>query len=155
MRKTRYRIEAATIEHAEELAYCMRWADREEIWAAAHEEPLQAIVQSMAASRDPMTGFVGDHLVCMFGVGSPMICSTVGVPWMLATDELEQCPRLFLRKSRKAVAEMMNGYQLLRNYVDARNVAAVRWLRWCGFEIAPPESYGMDGLSFHPFEMRA
>ena len=155
MRKTRYRIEPATLEHAEELAIRMRTPDREEIWAAAHEYPHPAVVNSLAVSRDASTGFADDRLVCMFGVGSPMICSTVGVPWLLATDELERCARPFLRKSRKAVREMMNGYQVLRNHVDARNTAAIRWLGWVGFDIFPAEPFGVEGLPFHPFEMKA
>ena len=155
MRKIKYRIEPATLEHAEELADKMREPDRNEIWAATHEEPLRATVLSVLASRDPMTGFAGDRLVCMFGVGSPMICSTMGVPWLLATDELESCARPFLRRSRGAVREMMNGYQLLRNYVDARNVAAIRWLDWIGFEVLPSIPFGVENLPFHPFEMRA
>ena len=84
-----------------------------------------------------------------------MICSTMGVPWLLATDELESCARPFLRRSRKAVKEMMNGYSVLRNYVDARNTVAIRWLGWIGFKILPAEPFGADGLPFHPFEMRA
>ena len=154
-KKIKYRIERATLLHAAFLAGHMRKPDREEIWAAAHERPSDAIIKSLQVSRDASTGFADDRLVCMFGVGSPMICSTLGVPWMLATDELERCARPFLRRSRKAVGEMMNGYQVLRNHVDARNTAAIRWLGWVGFDISPAEPFGIDGLPFHPFEMRA
>jgi hypothetical protein len=155
MKKSRYKIVPATVPHAIELAKHMREPDKEEIWAAAHETPENAILCSLGVSRDAKTGFANDRLICMFGVGSEMICSTTGIPWLLATDELERCARPFLRRGRKVVGEMMNGYQLLRNYVDARNTAAIRWLGWVGFEILPSEPFGVDRLPFHPFEMRA
>ena len=155
MEKTRYEIVPATLEHAEDLAENMREPDVQELWAAAHEYPHPAIVASLAVSRHAKAGFANDSLVCMFGVGSEMICSTVGIPWLLATDELEHYAQPFLRRNRKAVGEMMNGYQMLRNYVDARNATSIRWLQWLGFEILPAEPYGVDGLPFHLFEMRA
>ena len=49
---------------------------------------------------------------------------------------------------------MLATYPLLRNYVDERNTMAIRWLEWLGFEILPVEPFGVEGLPFHPFEMR-
>ena len=154
MKKTRYEVVPATLDHAKELATCMRQPDRAEIWAAAHEYPHAAVLGSLAVSRDAWTGIADETLVCMFGVGSATICSSVGVPWLLATAELERHARPFLRRNRKVVKQMMNGYSLLRNYVDARNVTSIRWLEWMGFEVLPTETFGVEGRLFHPFEMR-
>ena len=151
----KYEIIEATLDHAEELGMRMRYPDRREVWAAAHETSLGAIINSLAVSRDAWTGLADDRVVCMFGVGSPMICSTVGVPWLLATTDLEKHARPFLRRNRKMVKQMMGNYSILRNFVDARNAASIRWLRWLGFRVLPPEPFGIDGLPFHPFEMRA
>ena len=151
---TTYSIEPATWEHAQELADHMRAPDKREVWAAAHHEPEQAVCLSLAASRDARTGLADGEVVCMFGVGSLTILSLTGIPWLLATKKLDQHGRAFLRRNRKVLADMGDGYPLLRNHVDARNKVAIRWLRWLGFTILPPETYGVDQLPFHPFEMR-
>lgn len=154
MKRTRYEVAPATVEHARELAHNMREPDRAEVWAAGHLMPEQATVTSLAASRDAWAGLADGRVVCMFGVGAPMICSVTGVPWLLATAELERHARPFLRRNRKMLRKMMKDYGVLRNHVDARNEKAVRWLRWLGFKILPPEPFGVDRLPFHPFEMR-
>ena len=95
-----YEIVPATLEHATELAERMREPDRQEVWAAAHQPPKKAILYSLAVSRDARTGLADGRVVCMFGVGTATILSNVGVPWLLATDEMERHARAFLRGRR-------------------------------------------------------
>ncbi len=151
---TTYSMEPAMLWHVAELAEHMRTPDRQEVWAAAHQEPEQAAYSSLLGSRDARVGLADGKVLCMFGVGSLTILSLTGIPWLLATKKLERHSRAFLRRNRGVLADMGNGYTLLRNHVDARNKAAIRWLGWLGFTILPTETYGMDQLSFHPFEMR-
>ena len=152
--KTKYEMVPATLEHAEELAENMRWADCEEVWATAHLYPLQATLFSLEASRDATTGLADGCVVCMFGVGPAAIISTTGVPWLLTTDGVERHAKAFLRRNKKVVKEMLMTYPFLKNYVDERNTVAVRWLKWLGFDIMPSVPFGVEELPFHPFEMR-
>ena len=154
-KKTKYEIVPATLEHAEELAENMRWPDVEEVWATAHVYPLQATLLTMEVSHDAMTGLADGEVVCMFGVASAMIISTTGVPWLLTTDLVGKHAKPFLRRNKKVVAEMLVAYPFLRNYVDERNTVAIKWLKWLGFNVMPPVPFGVEGLPFHPFEMRA
>ena len=149
----KYEVIPATLDHALELAENMREADREEVWAAANYTPEQAALFSLDASRDAMTGLADDRVVCMFGVGAAAIISTTGVPWLLTTDLVGKHARPFLRRNKKVVEEMNEKYVVLRNYVDARNTMAIRWLRWLGFDVLPSVPFGAEGLPFHPFEM--
>ena len=151
---TTYSIEAATWAHARELAKHMRVPDKREVWAAAHHTAEQAVCLSLAASRDARTGLADGEVVCMFGVGSLTILSLTGVPWLLATKKLDHHGCAFLRRNKEILADMGEGYTLLHNHVDVRNKRAIRWLRWLRFTILPPETYGVDRLPFHPFEMR-
>ena len=154
MSRTRYEVVPATLEHVLELAENMREADREEVWAAAHYTPEQAALFSLEASRDTTTGLADGKVVCMFGVGAAAIISTTGVPWLLTTDLVNKHAKPFLRRNKKVVKEMLVTYPFLRNYVDERNTVAIKWLRWLGFDVLPAVSYGLEGLDFHPFEMR-
>lgn len=155
MSKIRYKVASATLGHALELAENMREADRQEVWATAHYTPKQAALFSLEASRDAKVGLADGRVVCMFGVGPAAIISTTGIPWLLTTDLVEKHARAFLRRNKRVVKGMGGSYSLLRNYVDERNTMAVRWLRWLGFEILPAEPFGVEGLPFHPFEMRS
>ena len=155
MSKIKYEVVPATLEHALELAENIRDADRQEVWAMAHYTPEQATLCSLEASRDAMTGLADGCVVCMFGVGPAAIISTTGIPWLLTTDELEQHQFVFIRRSKKVIKKMLSDYSLLRNYVDERNIVAIKWLEWLGFKMLPSEPFGIEGLSFYPFEMRA
>ena len=155
MSRTRYEMVPATLEHALELAENMREADVREVWAAAHYTPEQAALFSLEASRDATTGLADGRVVCMFGAGAAAIISTTGVPWLLTTDLVDRHARVFLRKNKRVVEEMRDRYPLLRNHVDERNIAAIRWLRWLGFSILPSEPFGVEDLLFHSFEMRS
>lgn len=152
---TKYKIQPVTQKHVNELIKHMRKADREEIWAAMHQTATQALSLCLLASRESYVGLADGKVVCIFGVGSAHLLSTTGVPWLLATDKLEKHARGFLRCNKKKLTEMLLGYTLLRNYVDARNHTAIRWLQWLGFTLLAPEPYGADRLLFYPFEMRA
>ena len=151
----KYEIKLANLLHAAELAQGMREADRQEVWAAGHQTPEQAVHLSLASSQKAWVGLADERVVFIVGVGSGTILCLTGVPWLLATNKMEQHARRFLRESREMVAVMREDYALLRNYVDARNKVAIRWLRWLGFEVLPSEPFGIDGLPFHPFEMRS
>ena len=156
MSKTKYEVVPATLAHALELGKNMRETDRQEVWAAANYTPKEAALLSLEASGYlAMTGLADGQVVCMFGVGSAAIISTTGIPWLLTTDGVERHARAFLRRNRAVVAAMRDRYPLLRNYVDERNTVAVKWLKWLGFDIMPSVPFGVEGLPFHPFEMRA
>ena len=150
---TEYAVIQAVAANGDEMAANMREADRDEVWAAAHVTPKQAVRHSLLGSRDSQAGLVDGRTVCLFGVGSSTALG-YGVPWMLATDELERHQVAFLRRCRGAVEEMRRDYVMLRNWVDARNEKAIKWLGWLGFEVHDPEPFGIDQLPFHMFEMR-
>lgn len=151
---TRYEIIPATLEHVEEIAPRLREADVQEVYAASHLDPLTALRRSLVVSRNPKIGTADGLACCIFGVAAPSVLSETGVPWLLATPEITQHARAFLRMSHDYVASMRADYEVLRNMVDARNKDAIKWLRWLGFRIDPAIPFGPDKMPFHPFEMR-
>jgi hypothetical protein len=70
------------------------------------------------------------------------------LPWACFTTAIDKYPIPFLRG---AMAWMRGVDGLLMNYVDARNDATIRWLKWLGFTVDDPEPYGINGEPFHRF----
>lgn len=85
--------------------------------------------------------------------GDTMAGIGVGVPWMVTTVHVDRAQKAFLRASRAIVAEGMQRHQCMINYVDARNLVAIKWLAWLGFEVSEAVPYGPSGLPFHKFSM--
>lgn len=73
---------------------------------------------------------------------------------MLTTDEIAQAAIPFWRENRKYLSSLLERYDMLFNYVDARHTASIRWLRRLGFSMEPAAPFGVDGVPFHRFEMR-
>ena len=148
---TTYEIVPATVDHVIELALNMRVEDQNEIWAAAHFTPWEALVSSISFTDIPYAGLADGKVLCIFGVGTRSLMSNKGVPWMLSTNLVSDHMRAWARGSRTAFEYMTRNINSLENYVDARYTSAVRWLAWLGFTVHPAEAYGMDGTPFCKF----
>ena len=150
-----YGVVQATDEYAVRLAETMRQADRDELWAASHSLPLDALRRSLRVSHATYVGIADGRPVCMFGVAPLTLLSDVACPWLLGAEELPRHARVFLRANRVYMRMIRKQYAYMANFVDARNVVAIRWLHWLGFTILPAEPYGVERLPFHKFEMGA
>lgn len=134
------------------LAALMRPADVAEVWAAAKMKPLEAVRHSLAMSTEAWAGLADGELVCLWGVAPRSFLAGEGSPWLLGTPALERNARAFLSRCPQHLNAMFSVYNRLVNWVDARNTAAIRWLRWLGFTLHPAEPYGPFRLPFHRFE---
>lgn len=130
----------------------IRQADRDEIEGALHIPMRQALADALADHCKASKIVVDGAVVAVFGDSTHS--AEIGVPWLISTRHVERFPRAFLQVCKPEVAEMLTRHPLLLNYVDARNQAAIRWLRWLGFAFCEPEPYGPDGHLFHCFWMR-
>lgn len=150
----KYSVSAATEADAHELAPKLRTADVQEIWAAARRTPLDALLSAVHMSGETaLSGRVDGRVACMWGVAPASFLSDVYRPWLLASDEIVPHARTFLRLNRDWMIWASTEYPILENYVDARNEVSIRWLRWLGFDILPPEPMGPDRVPFHRFRM--
>lgn len=140
-------------EHIEPIARRMRQADRDEVFAASGKTATEALEYSLEKSAHSWTAIVDGVPEAMFGVGDLNILAGVGAPWLLGTDAVEENVKLFLRLSRDFKAQLLSRYPVLRNFVDDRNTASVRWLRWLGASMSDPVD--IRGYQFRLFELRA
>lgn len=149
---TRYEIVPALPAHIAAMESRIRPADVEELQAAAGLSPKTVMEIGLARGEESQTLLADGLPICMFGV-TP-INSTVGLPWMVGTDDLEAHRRFFLQASGPVLAGILGRWGYLVNWVDARNLKAVRWLRWLGFTLHPAKAHGLEGRPFHMFERR-
>lgn len=150
-----YTVEPATHDHALHIGRHARRADVEELAAASGRTCLEALLDGLLRCDTPLTGLINGEPACMFGVVQTNRVYNIGAPWMIGTELLEQHALAFLRRSKPAFYPLAAQYSELVNYVDARHTAAIRWLKWLGFEFDEAKPHGVAGLPFHRFYMKA
>jgi hypothetical protein len=91
------------------------------------------------------TVFINDEPAAMFGI---VDYGDHNIVWAVFTRAIERHPVAFLRESKR-LADAFD--REVENFVDARNVKAVKWFRWLGFEVSEPQPYGPEGVLFHRF----
>lgn len=147
-------IRKATIHDANKIAKRLRRADLEEIRASHGAQPSYGplLAACVCDSKKAWAAYEGDTIIALGGVaeveGPPDM--TVGVPWMVATPYAP--PRFFLREARAYISELLDDFDVLTNYVDARNEKSIQWLHRMGFEfcdVAP--FYGAEKRPFIQF----
>ena len=151
----RYTVVEARLDHARAMAPVMRPGDRGEIWAAAGVDPLRGLKISLDASLYAWTWLIDDQPACMFGVGATSLLSGTGIPWLLSATLVDRHWLPFLKYYRPFLERMRADFPILTNWVDARYAAALRWLRWMGFQVFPAEPYGPFAMPHHRFELRS
>lgn len=96
-------------------------------------------------NSDARTVFINDEPAAMYGI---IPYEDHNVVWAVFTRAIDRHPIQFLRESRR----LADAFPCeIVNYVDARNVKAVKWFKWLGFTVSEPEAYGQNGLPFHRF----
>lgn len=143
--------------HAAIVPY-LRQADLEEIRASVGIPPALAVGFSIATSAPGWAVELHGEPVAVFGarrVPDPAGAGRrSGVPWLVATDAIDQYPVHFYRVSRSIISDIRNQYDYLENWVDERNALSVRWLKWARFTVAEPEPWGVMRLGFRRFWWR-
>lgn len=138
------------------IAENLRQADKDEIQAASGKAPSLALACSYMASKPCMT-LVSRHgnQMGMWGVVPDGKYPDAGRIWLLGTDDMvrDSANRMrFLREARHHLDAMGQRYEVLFNFMDARNVVHRRWLQWLGFTfIAEHPNFGAEGRLFLEF----
>jgi hypothetical protein len=143
-------IRPATVADCVSLAPRLRKEDAEEAYAASGKFPEQALRASLGKDTSVVT--IGGTPEMIFGC--PRVDEITGSPWMLGTPVVisPKWRTAFLRTTRIAVEAWQDQYPLLHNFIDARNTAHMRWLRWLDFHfIARNDHHGPLGLPFYEF----
>lgn len=145
----------ATGDRLDAVADGLRAADRAELAITAPGQALREVLrESAAASRWAIVASVDGRPAIAYGV-APSLDPDIGVPWMLATDDLLRVRREFTERCRGEVRLMQQAFRVLTNEVHRENAVALRWLSWLGFHIDRERPVGPGGELFVFWKGRA
>jgi hypothetical protein len=125
----------AEVAHVEYMAPLLRSADKKEIEAYSGMTPYEGLYYSMSSSPICYSLMEDGNPVAMYG-GVPNGNGTASV-WMLATDQLANCSKQFLRNTRTHMDLLHEELDssLLYALADPRNTAHQLWLVYSGFKL--------------------
>src|SRR5690242_18685418 len=117
--------------------------------------PLTAFEQSMARSLWAQAYLIDGEVAALVGLAVGSVLGGIGAPWLLTGRPVGRHRKLFLQETRRGMARMRAEFPQLANHVHAEYAEAIRWLRWLGFAIGPPQPRGPHGAPFRPFSIGA
>jgi len=144
-------IRPLQVEDIHDIAVAARRADVDEMLAGMGASVPMAL--SYGLQHSLRAWVIWHEGYPLAAVGDTLAAIGVGVPWMVTTNHIDKNPRGFLRASLAILRETMQRHNQLINYVDDRNVQAIRWLEWLGFTMDAPLPYGRHGLPFRKFSI--
>lgn len=148
-------ITAVEPSDAQYIAPNIRPQDLAEMQAVLGEDVNAALALATAIARsDRLCWLVFEDDTPLFVLG----CAAtewpgIGSPWLIATTAAR--PGTLTKITKLHIPDMLRVYDMLVNYVDARNTASLDWLAHLGFQLGPPMLYGVQGRPFHRFTMGA
>ena len=152
MEKKPLRIRPSVLSDCRAIGSAMREADRREIAAIGHTDPVRCLEQALALGGECLTGCGGQVPMAMFGTVAEAAMSDRAVIWMLGTPLLRCYARELLTVSRAYLEGQP--YECLYNRVDSRYEESIRWLKRCGFCFFPERDCWFSGVRFLYFERR-
>lgn len=145
-------IVPATQAHVIPILADIRHADLQEITATTVLPADKALSLAIRRSVKVYAGYADGELVNVFGVSLVNAMTGLGAPWMITTNKVAKCRKLFLPLSREQNEGFHRYFDRLENYVDTRNTRAIRWLKWLGYTFDDPKPHGPYAMSFRRFE---
>lgn len=139
----------AKLEDVKELSKIMRQGDVDEVAASNGLTPYEALLLGYKLSA-AISVLEDGQIVAMYGCAHQG--NGVGSPWMLGSDRVPHLKKELLTRPVEWLKEVNKEIPLLVNYVDARNKAAIRWLKFLGFTfVRCIPDYGVAGIPFYEF----
>lgn len=132
----------------QELLLQLSLEDRRELLIQA-VDPEWAIRHSIETSVEVVAVVHRGRVACITGVREEDGLAPSASPWLLGTPVMQRYPRLVMKYSRELLARWSARFPFMRNYVDARHLRALAWLRHLGanFEYLP--EYGPYRVPFY------
>ena len=148
-------VRNSEVEDAIRMAHNLRKADMNELKAVRGNDldTAHVLYEGIKNSDKPRTFVIDGEPSAIYGVvnqNEPNL--NVGWVWLLGTDRIKEAKTFFLKHSKKELEEQGKEYDVLANYVDARNTVHIKWLKWLGFKfLREVNNYGKEQRKFYEF----
>lgn len=127
------------------LAPKMRESDKLEVYCSHGMTAEEALEYSWLTSREVNTIYGDDEeVIGMFGWSLDE--SNFCIPWLLASDELKNHQKQFIKESRKWIGDLMEKFEHGYNFAHGDNTQSLKWLRMAGIK----DFECKDGWGFVP-----
>lgn len=138
--------------HIDRLGRSLRANDEREITCLGLN-PHRMLWRSYRVALWRETVLIDGEVAAIGGVGGTAL-GIVGRPWMLTSPIAETIsPLSFVRIFKQEVAQMLQLFPVLTNYVHAEYQGAVRLLELAGFTLDEPVPFGSPGVLFRRFHL--
>jgi hypothetical protein len=142
------------MEDVEFVANNLRKEDREEILASVGIEPSLALPAYVREGREVYAaGLCSDNRAeILYGFDPIFGVDRAAVIWLLSTPRIYDHPVEFVMRTKELYEEAHQRFDLLTNFIDARNRRHIVWLRSLGFVmLRRVEKFGYAGTPFIEF----
>jgi len=145
----RVQIRPANVNDAIFLAPRLRRADKWEVMCSSGLNAEDALTQSVQFSEVCWTAHIDGNPEIMWGACKFPPDDSMGIVWLMSSEEMYRIPNRFWKESVRYVAKMNEHFDTLFNYVHHENMASRKWLTKLGFEEkARVEEYGVGKQPF-------
>ena len=147
-------VRTSNIDDVEYLSTRLRQSDIDEVWASHNHTPHEALKISLERSTLCLTIVDNNIPIAMFGINPDFILSDKAVIWFLSSDGIYKIKKRFLRNCKIFINMMLDQYEILYNFVDARNTDSIKWLKSLGADISAPFVFGSERMKFCYFSFK-
>lgn len=109
-------------------------------FATGYNLDLRSLEFCQQMSAECWTGYVGDQLICCWGLIPPSLLSDQAYLWMHTTPEVKDHQFLLVRHSQRVIEGVLSRYTRITGHCVIGETNSIRWLRWLGAEFAEPDS---------------
>ena len=121
--------------------------DGRDLWALLYTDHLATLTKdaqetmrrSVMNSSRLWVGIIDEKLVCCWGLIPPSFLSDTAYLWLYTIDGFDEHIFIFIRKSQRAVEEILKAYPVIVGHCVVGHDKSIRWLRWLGAKFGEPQ----------------
>ncbi len=114
----------------------------------------KSIEKTINGADESWTILADGVVLGIFGINRLNLLSDKGMPWLLTTIKIKKHVKTLLPLTKIALDYWLKHYNILENYIPENYKAAIRWVKWAGFTVYPPQINIFTGKLVHKIEMR-
>jgi hypothetical protein len=149
--KGNFRIRPARLQDICDLSPKLRQLDLDEVKASHGHTGEQALLAGYVSASHCFTVELSGEVIAMFGVSPSVVGPRIGSGWLLGSDKIDSSKIAFAKASLKALGFLLESYDAVFNFVDARHVRSIEWLKWLGAFFYDERPFGVEQKPFQMF----